>query len=86
MGNDVEIEKTLEDPTISKSEVISTTESDPPSSELQQSDYQNGDQGFDTGLKPWLQVLGSFFLFFNSWYVYLKRTSYIEVTAYRLHL
>lgn len=24
---------------------------------------------FDTGLTAWLQVLGSFFLFFNSWYV-----------------
>ena len=24
---------------------------------------------FDTGLRSWLQVLGSFFLFFNSWYV-----------------
>lgn len=24
---------------------------------------------FDTGLNTWLQVLGSFFLFFNSWYV-----------------
>lgn len=25
---------------------------------------------FDTGLFSWLQVLGSFFLFFNSWYVF----------------
>lgn len=24
---------------------------------------------FDTGLVSWLQVLGSFFLFFNSWWV-----------------
>lgn len=24
---------------------------------------------YDTGLFSWLQVLGSFFLFFNSWYV-----------------
>lgn len=24
---------------------------------------------FDQGLFSWLQVLGSFFLFFNSWYV-----------------
>lgn len=24
---------------------------------------------YDRGLAPWLQVLGSFFLFFNSWYV-----------------
>lgn len=30
---------------------------------------------FDTGLRSWLQVLGSFFLFFNSWYVppFLKK-------------
>lgn len=27
---------------------------------------------YDTGLKTWLQVLGSFFLFFNSWYVFTK--------------
>lgn len=26
---------------------------------------------FDTGFFSWLQVLGSFFLFFNSWYVVL---------------
>lgn len=25
---------------------------------------------FDTGFFSWLQVLGSFFLFFNSWYVF----------------
>lgn len=25
---------------------------------------------FDTGFKSWIQVLGSFFLFFNSWYVW----------------
>lgn len=23
---------------------------------------------FDTGLTPWLQVFGAWFLFFNSWY------------------
>jgi hypothetical protein len=27
---------------------------------------------YDTGLKTWLQVLGSFFLFFNSWYAFTK--------------
>jgi hypothetical protein len=27
---------------------------------------------FDTGLKTWLQVVGSFFLFFNSWYDFLN--------------
>lgn len=25
-------------------------------------------QDFDTGVKAWLQVLGSFFLYFSSWY------------------
>lgn len=29
---------------------------------------------YDRGLAPWLQVLGSFFLFFNSWYVDLCLT------------
>ena len=24
---------------------------------------------FDTGFSSWIQVVGSFFLFFNSWYV-----------------
>lgn len=28
---------------------------------------------YDEGVVPWLQVLGSFFLFFNSWYVELQR-------------
>lgn len=46
-----------------------SSESDPPSSEKKASDYQNGEQTFDTGFMPWLQVIGSFFLFFNSWYV-----------------
>lgn len=33
---------------------------------------------FDTGIFSWLQVLGSFFLFFNSWYVPgMNRTSAI---------
>lgn len=27
---------------------------------------------FDTGFVAWLQVLGSFFLFFNSWYVFVR--------------
>ncbi|KAL7936149.1 major facilitator superfamily domain-containing protein [Trichoderma chlorosporum] len=29
--------------------------------------YENAKQDFDTGVKAWLQVLGSFFLYFNSW-------------------
>jgi hypothetical protein len=32
--------------------------------------YNNAEHEFDTGFTAWLQVLGSFFLFFNSWYVY----------------
>ncbi|KAL2000081.1 hypothetical protein VTN02DRAFT_3570 [Thermoascus thermophilus] len=44
-----------------------SAETGPPSPERKASDYANGDQTFDTGLMPWLQVLGSFFLFFNSW-------------------
>lgn len=33
--------------------------------------YDNAEQDFDTGIKAWLQVLGSFFFYFNSWYEYL---------------
>jgi hypothetical protein len=33
--------------------------------------YNNAEHEFDTGFTPWLQVLGAFFLFFNSWYVYV---------------
>jgi hypothetical protein len=34
----------------------------------QDTGYDNTEQDFDTGIKAWLQVLGSFFLYFNSWY------------------
>ncbi|KAJ9357879.1 hypothetical protein DTO027B9_2806 [Paecilomyces variotii] len=72
MADDVEKEQTIMDPTSNgdtsnKNEVISTSESDPQSSENQQSGYQKGDPVFDTGLISWLQVLGSWFCFFNSW-------------------
>lgn len=30
-------------------------------------DYDDGDHDFDTGIIAWLQVLGGFFLYFNSW-------------------
>jgi hypothetical protein len=30
---------------------------------------------FDSGIKAWLQVLGAFFLWFNSWFVILYNTS-----------
>jgi hypothetical protein len=29
--------------------------------------YGSSEDDFDTGLKAWLQVLGAFFLWFNSW-------------------
>jgi hypothetical protein len=31
------------------------------------SGYEDAEHSFDTGLKAWLQVLGAFFLWFNSW-------------------
>ena len=31
------------------------------------SEYEKEEKGFDKGLKAWLQVLGAFFLWFNSW-------------------
>lgn len=33
------------------------------------SGYGDVELDFDTGLKAWLQVLGAFLLFFNSWLV-----------------
>lgn len=30
--------------------------------------YDNTKDDYDTGVTAWLQVLGSFFLYFNSWY------------------
>ncbi|KAL7950542.1 major facilitator superfamily domain-containing protein [Trichoderma barbatum] len=33
----------------------------------QNDEYDSAKQDFDTGVKAWLQVLGSFFLYFNSW-------------------
>ncbi|KAL2218741.1 putative MFS monocarboxylate transporter [Thermoascus aurantiacus ATCC 26904] len=63
-------EKTVVEPTNNNdngNEGALSSESDPPSPEKKASDYQNGEQTFDTGFMPWLQVIGSFFLFFNSW-------------------
>ena len=42
-----------EENALSSLEVSSATKSEEPT--------------FDTGILPWLQVVGSFFLFFNSW-------------------
>lgn len=33
----------------------------------QEDRHDDAKQDFDTGVKAWLQVLGSFFLYFNSW-------------------
>lgn len=33
----------------------------------QEGRHEDVKQDFDTGVKAWLQVLGSFFLYFNSW-------------------
>jgi hypothetical protein len=30
---------------------------------------KEAEPSYDTGVTAWLQVVGSFFLFFNSWYV-----------------
>lgn len=50
----------------------SLNSSDPPlpepKPESKGSDYQTEEHEFNTGLMAWLQVLGSHFLFFNSWY------------------
>lgn len=78
MADEVEKDQSTMDPTRnmnadSKNEVISTSESNPQSPETQLSDYQKGYQTFDTGLTSWLQVVGAFFCFFNSWYVCLER-------------
>ena len=37
---------------------------------------------YDTGLVPWLQVFGSFFLFFNSWYVVTVVTHAAETSLF----
>lgn len=43
--------------------------SDDPPTAAEESSYNNHEPSFDTGVLAWLQVLGSFFLWFNSWYV-----------------
>ncbi|KAL1970544.1 hypothetical protein VTN77DRAFT_4188 [Rasamsonia byssochlamydoides] len=67
MGDNPDLdEKTMEP--ISNSGDSSLNGSDPPlPEEPKASGYHNEEQDFDTGLKAWLQVLGSHFLFFNSW-------------------
>jgi hypothetical protein len=53
---------------------ISDSDSNRPILGVKEPGYQNGESSFDTGLIAWLQVLGSFFLFFNSWYVGMTLT------------
>ena len=45
----------------------SDTSSPSSSQREKQSGYGNSEHNFDKGLKAWLQVLGAFFLWFNSW-------------------
>jgi hypothetical protein len=51
-------------------------------SEIKDSGYQNEEGSFDTGLDAWLQVLGSFFLFFNSWYVQIVVTAFFSASVF----
>lgn len=66
MSSNLEVEKVpTETPVPRDGENTDSTASDAPISE---------ETTFDIGLVSWLQVLGSFFLFFNSWYVVFART------------
>jgi hypothetical protein len=64
-------EKTVEVPDEEKGGVDaslptgSSTVPSPP--EVKDSGYGSSEQDFDNGLKAWLQVIGAFFLWFNSW-------------------
>lgn len=50
-----------------KENLFSTGTSEDGTASSQKDRYDNVEQDFDTGVKAWLQVLGSFFLYFNSW-------------------
>lgn len=45
-------------------------------------DFDGDDQHFDRGFKAWSQVIGSFFLFFNSWYVSFRTTEWISLSLF----
>lgn len=71
MSSNLEVEKVpTETPVPRDGENTDSTASDAPISE---------ETTFDIGLVSWLQVLGSFFLFFNSWYVVFARTFSMSV-------
>lgn len=64
------MEKGLETSDISKNGNDSTTKSMPVPQVVKaehNTGYDNAENEFDTGFVAWLQVAGSFFLFFNSW-------------------
>lgn len=59
---------------MSSAEATEDESHSPPSTALAEagergSGYENAEPSFDVGLKAWLQVLGAFFLWFNSWSV-----------------
>lgn len=79
MGStNLEVEqKPFPDPTVAKDEERANQSGAPVGSE-----DKEAEPTFDTGFFSWLQVLGSFFLFFNSWYVWVpKKKSYALTTA-----
>lgn len=62
MGStNVDVEKVLVDEPIQNEANYQSNPSDPVAE-------KEPEPEFDTGLRTWLQVVGSFFLFFNSWY------------------
>jgi hypothetical protein len=71
------IEKVIETSNDSVNGSDSTTKAEEPlAPQVNNTGYNNAEHEFDTGFTAWLQVLGSFFLFFNSWYVYTLIVSY----------
>ncbi|PCG98252.1 Major facilitator superfamily domain, general substrate transporter [Penicillium occitanis (nom. inval.)] len=62
------IEKVIEMSNDSVNGSDSTTKAEEPlAPQVNNTGYNNAEHEFDTGFTAWLQVLGSFFLFFNSW-------------------
>ncbi|KAL5338993.1 major facilitator superfamily domain-containing protein [Aspergillus crustosus] len=64
MGTDVDSRERTVSAVEGGEDVERTEKTDPVPAQLAE---QEPEPTFDTGLAPWLQVLGSFFLFFNSW-------------------
>jgi hypothetical protein len=63
------IEKALETSNVSLGDSDTTPKETPAQQQevTSSSGYHNPESQFDTGFMAWLQVAGSFFLFFNSW-------------------